>query len=163
MRLGPITYGDALYIAEHMREWDRREVFAGLWTDSPYEVVQHALLWKPGWTAYFGLKPIALVGAFPTHPGVWSVGMVATDEFPKIGKKLTRFVKRVMIPALVETGAHRAECCSMVGHEEAHRWLKLLGAHEEALHKGFGRGQEDFIRFVWDRANVLRPESPERQ
>src|SRR3546814_12825662 len=81
------------------------------------------------------------------HPGVWSVLLFATDEFHKIRLSLTKHVKRVMIPALVEVGAHRAECHSMEGHAEAHAWLELLGAEREGVRPRFGKNGEDFECF----------------
>src|SRR3546814_15202527 len=66
-----------------------------------------------------------------------------------------------MIPALVEVGAHRAECHSMEGHAEAHAWLELLGAEREGVRPRFGKNGEGFVCFSWRRENVHRRENPE--
>lgn len=143
----------ALYVVENMRDWDRREVFAGRWTDDPYPVAAELAACDFAWLAGTD-RPIAAVGAFPKWPGVWSVLMIATDEFRSIHLSLTKFVKRVIIPTLVESGAHRAECHSLEGHEEAHRWLELLGARREGTCYGYGRNGENFHCYVWSREDV---------
>jgi len=146
----PVTYESALFVAERMREWDHREIYATRWTEDPRVVAMDcAGAGSFSWCA--GLeKPIAVIGAIPTWPGVWSVFMFATDDFRRISFSLTKFVKRVMIPALRQTGAHRAECCSIEGHEIAHRWLELLGAKQEGpTIEDYGRNRESFRRYVW--------------
>lgn len=149
MDLRPVTYQDALAVASNMRESDRREIFAGRWNDDPEELAADCLCFGSfGWIACEP-HPIAVVGAAPLHPGVWSVYMFAGNDFLKIKLSLTKFVKRVMIPSLVEVGAHRAECHSIDGHVEAHRWLEFLGATRESTRRRFGRNGEDFHCYVW--------------
>lgn len=150
MKLVDINFPDVCYITERMREWDRREIFALLWNDDPKAFADAvcklgSFAWVAGDT-----EPIAVVGARAVWPGVWMPFMFATEAFPRISIGLTRFVRNNMIPALRETGAHRAHCYSLVGHDQAHRWLRLLGAQPEgAPVKGFGRNKEDFQVFVW--------------
>lgn len=156
MILEPPTFDTTLYVAERMREWDRREIFAARWNDDPFPLAAECQLYGSfTWIASLD-RPIAFIGAAPIHPGVWSVLMFATDEFRKIRLSLTKHVKRVMIPALVEVGAHRAECHSMEGHDEAHAWLELLGAEREGVRPRFGKNGEDFVCFSWRRENVRR-------
>jgi RimJ/RimL family protein N-acetyltransferase len=155
MDLEPITLDAARYVATFMRDADRGEIFAGRWRTDPNQLaVDCTAIGDFGWVAKKNGTPIAVVGAVPVHPGVWSVFMFATDDFRQISISLTKFVKRVMIPALVQSGAHRAECKSMEGHEEAHRWLELLGAEREATHPEYGRNRETFHTYVWRRHNV---------
>lgn len=100
-------------------------------------------------------RPVALIGALPMWPGVWSVWMLATDDFPLIALSLTRWVRTRMIPALVESGAHRAECRLPAANRGACRWLELVGGRQESILKRYGRGQEDFCCYVWERPDVL--------
>src|SRR3546814_4691719 len=107
------TFDATLYVAERMREWDRREIFAARWNDDPFPLAAECQLYGSfTWVAHLD-RPIAFVGATPMPPGVWSVLLFATDEFHKIRLSLTKHAKRVMIPALVEVRAHRAECHSL--------------------------------------------------
>lgn len=149
MIIAPLRFSAALEVAEKMREADKREIYAMRWNESPAEVARDcALAGSFAWIA--GLeRPIAAIGATPLHPGVWSAWCFGTDEFPQIGYRLTRFVQRVMMPALVECGAHRAEAWSIEGHTEAQRWLELLGARRECTRQGFGKHGQDFHCYAW--------------
>jgi hypothetical protein len=163
MRLEPVSFGPALHVAERMREWDRREIMATRWTEDPGEVAADAALGGPfGWVAFLGEEPVAVIGAGPLHPGVWQVWMFASDKFSKVRFSMTRFTKRVIIPAMRRSGAHRAECRSMVGHVEAQRWLESFGARCEAVLAGYGRGGEDFLLYAtdWRRVDVRSQELP---
>lgn len=149
-RFGPLNFPEVLHVARNMREWDAKEIYATRWTDDPAEVAADCMAaGKFSWLAYAGDTPVAVVGAWPAHPGVWSVFMFATDDFNAVAFSLTKFIKRVMIPALVKTGAHRAECHSIEGHEVAHRWLEFLGAKAEEPRKFYGRNRETFICYAW--------------
>ena len=153
MNLRKLNLLDVAYVCARLRDADRREIFATRRTDEPdalaVEIIRY---WGPiGWVATHNDRPVALVGATETWPGVWSAWMMATDEFPMVARRVTRFVKRVMIPGLVDLGAHRCEARSIDGHTEAHRWLRVLGATEEARLRRYGRNGEDFLVFRFDR------------
>lgn len=152
MRLAVADRPTLLYVAERMREWDRREIYATRWTEGPSALADsllapHNIAWIAGIE-----EPIAALGAYPAWPGVWSVWMFATDNFPQIGYPLTKFIKKRMIPTLA-SHAHRAECRSIEGHEAAHRWLENLGAEREATLRGFGRNGETFHLYRWLRTD----------
>ncbi len=155
MRTGEMNPLDALHVATHMRDWDRKEIFATRWNDDVNDLAEDCcMVGSFAWVVYGETEPVALVGAHPVHPGVWGVWMFATDNFHQVSISLTKFVKRVMIPALVKAGAHRAECKSMEGHEEAHKWLEFLGAKRESTLKEFGKDGQDFHTYVWRREDV---------
>lgn len=160
MKLAKINAPDLLYVADNMRDWDKREIYATRWTDDPSSLADAILAGGEfGWVAG-DERPIAAFGAIPVWPGVWSVWMFATDEWPKVALGVTRFIKKVMIPAIRETGAHRAECRSHSDHLEAQRWLECLGAHKESEIPNFGREGETFYLYSW-LAPVSRPQSQE--
>jgi hypothetical protein len=76
--------------------------------------------------------------------------MMATPRFPAIGKRLTRWSRRVMIPSIVEAGCHRAEARSLHSHDQAHAWMQSLGAKRESVLRRYGREKQDFHLFVWE-------------
>lgn len=164
MDMIPVNYSDALFVAANMREWDRKEIYATRWNDDPSDIATDCCYMGDfGWVACEP-EPIAVVGAGPMHPGVWGVHMFATDNFSKIAISLTKFVRRVIIPSLAATGAHRAECKSMEGHEDAQKWLEFLGAERESTLAEYGRNGEDFHIYTWRKHNVFRrSQHPERQ
>lgn len=93
--------------------------------------------------------PAAVMGAWPLWPGMWTVYAMGTEAFPAV--TMTKFALRVMVPALMESGARRAECASIATHTVAHRWLEGLGAHRESEMPNYGKGGETFYRYVWSR------------
>lgn len=151
MKVVELTFDDAFYVARNMREWDRREIFATRWNDDAEMLALEASSICGGLSFAAGLdRPIAAVGAAPLWPGVWSVWTFATDEFYKISTSLTKRIKRDMLSTLRAAGAHRIQCHSMIGHDDAQRWLEFLGAEREGKPiKGYGRNGEDFAMYVW--------------
>lgn len=146
---------DVLYVTRNMREWDRREIFATRFNDDPDQLAMDVMRWGPFWWVAGAEvdgrdRAIAVIGATEVWPGMWSVGMFATDDFHHIGLPLTRWVRRSMIPAIVKQGIRRGECRSIEGHEVAHRWLEMLGAKPEGELKAYGKGGETFITYVWE-------------
>ena len=149
MRAWPVNADDVYHVALHMRERDQREIYATAWRDDPVDVTTDCLV-CPEFSWIVGdHEPVAVVGAKPIHPGVWRVFMFATDRWSQVSLFLTKFIKRVMIPALRSIGAHRAECLSIEGYDAAHRWLEFLGARHEGTQSGYGKAGEDFRLYVW--------------
>ena len=138
------------HVVENMREMDRKEIFGLRWSDDPMALVDDCMR-RPGLDYMFFLEgiPVAIVGAKFDRPHVASVYMFATDNFPKIGKMMTKFIIRVIIPALVESGVHRAHCIAHADYHEVHKWLEGLGATKETTHTAFGRSGDDYVQYVW--------------
>ncbi len=150
----PLTYHDALYVAERMRISDQREIAAirgGSLFAERIAMDCHLSLQSQGigYVAYAGEVPVVVIGAIPCHPGLWSAYMFATGHLTKIGLGLTRWTIDTFIPEIVEAGAHRIQCDSIEGHDHAHAWLKTCGAKNEGAMLKFGIGQETFYRFAW--------------
>lgn len=155
MTLSPINDGDLLYIARNMRAADKEEIYATRWSDDPNRLVDDCMAVSALPTSYTQIagieRPIAVFGAVQHWPGVWDVWCFGTDEFPRIGFALTKHIRKVMVPLLINRGAHRVHCRSLSSHVEAHEWLKNLGARpdEQKFLKAWGRGGEDFLMFEW--------------
>ena len=145
MIVQPITFDAAYYVATRMRALDAEEIYACRWRDDPTEVAASAAARGPlAWAAGRDGEPIACIGVLEVWPGMWEAWMFATDRFDEIGKPLTRFARRVIIPSLQTAGARRVQCHSMEGHVVAHRWLESFGAVHEHTVRRFGRGGQDF-------------------
>lgn len=152
MRLGPLSPDLVAYVVEHMRAWDRREIFATRRDgdeDLCADVMRAGVV---SWCAGDDQgEPIACLGCMSMWPGVWSMWFFATDNVGEIGLPVTRLIKRSILPMLWEGGAHRLECRSMDGHTEAQEWLETLGAKREGTLKCYGRDGEDFHVYAWER------------
>lgn len=148
-----INQGDLAFVAENLRISDKNEVFATRWTENGDDLASAILSYGDfGWIACADDgTPVAAFGAVPLWNGVWSVWMFSTDRWPEVSLSVTRFIKKIMTPALEEAGYHRAECKSMAENTTAHRWLEILGASKESELKNYGRNGETFYTFSWIR------------
>ena len=159
MRTTRPAYGDALYVCRHLRAQDRAEVLATHWTTDPSELAQPIAMSRQelSW-CFLGLdgEPIALLGAHQLWPGMWAPWAMATPRFEEIGWSVTRFVKRTMIPRMVELGFNRAECRTLETNVQAQRWLERLGAVRESENPRVGRDNQTFYTYVFYPENCHR-------
>lgn len=145
------------HILRNLRQSDADELYAQRWDRDPdsYALVVDSLptsmcdvFWHQG-------EPASLIGAYPLWPGVWSVFAFGTDKWDKCVVSLTKHARRFLMPAIYNSGFHRAQAWSVTSHTRAHRWMvRCLGARHEATHVGWGAGGEDFHCFMWDRPAV---------
>jgi hypothetical protein len=144
------SYEDVLLVAQNLRVRDQEEIFATRWTHDPEHLAENVV--NTGafrWGAYLDGKPVAMIGAAPLWPGVWSVWAFGTDDWSKAVRVLTKHVKRFMIPALEQANYKRAFCYALATHDDARRWLKALGAHEETTLANWGKNGQTFVCYCW--------------
>ena len=155
VRYWPLELHTLFAVLEDLRDWDRREIFATLEEQDPFDLAEKIVFLPGVQGAVFSSQgaPVAAAGATPLWPGVAGVWAFGTDRFPEVGLAATRYVRRVLTPNLLAAGFHRAECKSMEGHEEAHRWLEACGLHREATHPKYGRNGETFHTYAFVRGD----------
>jgi hypothetical protein len=150
-------FNDVLFVAERMRACDQEEIYSQRWSDDPAMIAQEVMLSGAfRWGAYKNGVPIAMIGAFPKWPGVWSVWSFGTDRWPEVVKTLASHVQRFMLPALENHGAIRAECHAMASNKPACRWLTFLGAKAEATLDNYGKNGQTFVCYSWTRKPTKR-------
>ena len=115
---------------------------------------------RPGRVAIIAVHdeqgPVCIGGGIEHRPNVVTLLLFATDRFPYVALSLTRFVTRSLFTQYRNAGVHRIEAVSMVGHDEAHRWIETLGLKREAVLRGYGKNGETFLQFAWV-ADHVRP------
>lgn len=153
MRIDVTTPENVRYVAERMRASDYRE-FSALSHANSRDALTEALVQvygehPSGICAYDGEKPVAVGAMVQGRPNVVTLMFFATEAFPKIALPLTRFITKNLFEKYRTEGVHRIECVSIDGYEEAHRWIKLLGLHHEAVMSGFGKNGETFHSYAW--------------
>jgi hypothetical protein len=140
------------YICANLRERDKQEIFALRWEDNHMQLAADTFACGAlQQIAFLDGEPVAVVGAHPMWPGVWSVFAFGTDKWSKVVLALTRYVRTFIIPALYNGGCRRAQCFALETHTDARRWLELLGATAEVVLPDFGKDGETFVLYSWDR------------
>jgi hypothetical protein len=153
--MGPFRYEDCKYILMNLPPESAAEIAAtrGAGPEVPTQIADMCEIFKRyAAICYKNGEPVAIMGAIPCHAGVWTAYMLATTRMSEVVWTLTKWARRVFFPALRDLGAHRVEAQSIATYHKTHRWIRAIGAKQEALIPRFGRNREDFIRFVymWD-------------
>jgi len=167
IRVTGVTMPPLVHVLENLRPADQEEMEAvhGSRYSVPAlaDVIYRLTTQSSGWL-FWDDGPVAALGAYamtPTCAGVWAFG---TPGWPRAVLRMTKHVRRTMVPMLLGAGFHRAECRALFKRSDTKRWLMALGAEPEAVLSEFGARREDFILFAWrsdEQAN--HPSRPERR
>ena len=149
----------ACYILDHLREIDRRELYATHHDTDPRTLLAETMVCEQFKGQRFTLytddwEPVSLMGWHEMWPGVVSVWAFGTDKWPSVVRTMTRLSKKVILPTLIAEGVHRAECKALASRADTAKWLPSLGLKQEAVLVGFGSRREDFILYAWTRTDV---------
>lgn len=153
MRLEYATADDVRAVALAMRESDYRE-FSALSPTTDREGLAERLAARYSGrddvlAAFCDGQPVAVGGLIESRPNVLTALFFATDDFQKVGLEVTYFVKR-LLPQVKANGVHRIEAVSLVGHTEAHRWIRHFGLLPEGPPmRGYGKNGEAYQQFAW--------------
>lgn len=137
-----------------MRAADRREIMAM----RPHDSAVH-LAWEAyhtvkaqgrGRIAWHKGKPAAFAAFTEIWPGRWQCWMFGTDHFKDAAVPLLRWFRKEANDILSVVNAHRLDCDSIADHHEAHAMIRAMGGIEDGpVMRKYGKGGEDFQRFVW--------------
>lgn len=156
MRIDYAGADDIRFVAYRMRAADYREFSALSATTNRKQLARHLArryagspdvmaVWPEG-----SKEPAAVGGLLEHRPGVLTALFLATDAFPSIAMELTIRIKREFLPQVKTTGVHRIEAVSLVGHTEAHRWIRHFGLKPEGPPmRGYGKNGEAYQQFAW--------------
>lgn len=160
MKVDAATKQDVRYVAERMRDRDVEE-FLAVSRLSGRDALVEAIVGRYGEhddvIVACDEEPIAVGGLIHHRPHVGTLMFFATPALHTIGSDLTRFIKKSLFPGYTLRGTHRIECASIAGYDETHRWLEVLGLHQEAVMPGYGRDGQTFLQFAWVADGRNRP------
>ncbi len=146
-------FSDIANVVYSMRTADRHEVMAARFVEDDGELVRD--LWAGAQFCFALLAlcrndgfPVAIIGGRLRWPGVASIIMIATDDWPKIALAATRWVKRVAIPDIVDPICHRSQCEAWEDNAVSLRWLQALGYRVEGRLEGYGKNREAFLQYA---------------
>lgn len=151
VRIERATPAEIEYVARNMRQRDFEEFSALSWENGREALARdlaHRFSERSDTLCAALDEPIAIGMTVLNRPRVITLGFFATDRFPEIAIGVTRFV-RELLERFESVGVHRIEAVSLDGHEQAHRWLGLLGLEPETGPlRNYGRSGETFKQFV---------------
>lgn len=141
------SYSQILTVARNMREWDRREIFSMGVVRTPEDLSEHCLR-----SFYKGVlrtdHPVAAFGFSGNWDGYCQAWMFAAPDWAAGALALTKYARRSILPWLFfEAGIRRIEARSMVGHVQAQKWMRILGATELCKLRDYGLNGEDYLLF----------------
>lgn len=142
------------YICLNMRPIDAVEIFGVRDHDSPIKLAweAHYLIRAKGRgrIAWHDGRPAALIALTEDRPGVWQIWMFGTAAFKSVAYTCMRWAREQAADLIEHHGGMRLHCESHEDHDEAHRFLRALGAVEEGPPmRHFGKDGKDYQRFVW--------------
>lgn len=153
------------YLCLNMREADKVEIFACQEHENPMRLAweAHYLIRNKGRgrIAWHDGRPAACCAFTESWPGVWQVWMFGTDELKSVAVELLRWSRKEARDILSVCHGIRLQCESRVGHDEAHKMLKAMGAVPEGdPMPAYGKDGAAYQRFVWLKDvndDVLKP------
>lgn len=153
MRIERATRDDLLTVARAMREQDFAEFAATSHAEGRNGIAEMlAARYGGREDVLVGRNdegdPVCIGGTIEAWPNVITLLFFATDDFPKIGLPMTRWIKRELFPRYLAAGVHRIQAVSHGEHAAAHAWLRTLGLREEVRLEGFGKNGETFLQFA---------------
>ncbi len=144
------TLRDLSYIACNLRPEDKAELIAQF---------DH---WTPTWLAAVSLRdhayiaeidgnPEAAFGAGETRRGQYIAWSWMSQYGIRAVPRITRFVRKVMIPDIYAEGSWRVEARCLASNLKARWWLQKMGATEQGWLRNYGTGGEHFLLYEWVR------------
>lgn len=147
-----------------MRKSDKAEIMAIRPHDSPvmlaweaYHMIRNS---GRGRIAWHNQRPAAVAAFTEAWPGHWHAWFFGTDEIKNVVVPLMRWFRSEARDILSVCKGLRLEADSIATHHEAHKMMRALGAKEESRMPRYGKGGEEFIKFVWlngVNSDVLNP------
>ena len=143
------NYSDLRYLAINLRPEDVLELsvtrdindYSKLAWAGAYSRWRKIAIWDR--RPVFGFGAAEIPGENRVH--VWGFGsMNAVHAL----KPVTRYIKRIMIPEILASGAVEAQAISHPANETSHRWLQFLGFRLKATITGVGPRKQDMLLFT---------------
>ena len=162
------TAGDLVDLCTCMSAMDDREIFAlrthhdrGRLAMEIYALLPRALA---AYAIGLDTKPtaIAFLGLWPQDEsaGLLSAALFGTDDFPSVGGRVARWVRRTLIPEMLALGVRRVECRALEQHAKARTFIRACGAIEEAVMPDYGNNGEPYVLCAWRRSDHVHLQNP---
>lgn len=147
----PATLADAMHVYDHIWERGARELEGYGITREAWHAKWEFLTLLPNTACAFVRegRVVAVLGAADRDGGVAHTWFQATDEFDRVGRGLTRQMRRAATDLAKRSGLKRAVLNSLCVSEDAPRWYEFIGFTEDKEFRGQrfgGHLERSFVR-----------------
>lgn len=151
MIAAPALPEHVFFVVRNLRDVNRREMAAQELADA--DALAVSLLAQPDRLALMVLatdeaQPVAVLGAWLERPGIAVVQLLATDQWPAIGRAAVRWMARKFMPRVLVPQVRVARTHVLADGPDR-RWLRLLGFAESSLVLPIGVNGERFVEVAW--------------
>ena len=143
------NYNDLLFLAMNLRPEDTLELSVTRDIDDANDLAWAGAYsrWKK--VAIWDRRPVFAFGATQVkgepRVQVWGFGCVHAVHALK---PVTKYIKKIMIPEILSSGAIEAQAVSHPANAASHRWLQFLGFRPKATITGVGPRKQDMLLFT---------------
>lgn len=123
-----LTRADVHFVAENL--WERGKIEMERYGVTSLDQLVDKLMGMAqeyGYSLYADGRPVAVFGAALANDGWYYTWFIATEDFTKIGKAATKFLRDFTRERVAERPDARLFLWSAVDHPEAARWFQVLG------------------------------------
>ena len=146
---------DIAWIAQRLCESDRIELALTRDTGNYVSLSLDAFESQFKYVVIDGWQPVMAFGAKPVGDNAIVWGFKTDNGWPVIGM-VTKFIRRIMIPALKEEGVSRATCLVHPHNHASQSWLRHLGFAPLATVREFGTRRHEEIKPILFQRDDLR-------
>lgn len=144
------TLRDMSYVLYHLNPKDEEETACQIDPGLRRDHLAYMLLMSgDNFAVRIDGQPAAVFGTAPLNRATLSVWALGTDRMHKVLPAISRHLIDVHLPAKIAEGYRYMEARSLSTHEEAHRWLRWLGATVLGEPHPYGTAGETFLLFRW--------------
>lgn len=145
----PACLRDTSFVLANMRAKDRAEVFCQLPDGVTCPQLAMHLLRGKGFVAYLDDQPVMVFGTSLLNVCTASVWALGTPKTWRVVPAVSQFIMLEHVPDLLDQGITSVEARSILGHDQAHKWMLGLGAERSGEPFVYGKGGELFQLFRW--------------
>lgn len=155
VEIRPACLAHASFITANMREADRREILCQVGDDvKTHEIAGMMLHSGDAFIAYHDGMPAIFFGAHALNICTLEAWAIGTARTWRCLHAVSRYVITEYAPLALAQGFHTMECRSHVDHVQAHRWLESTGAVVNGTPFVYGKNEEKFVIYRWDKASL---------
>ena len=100
-------------------------------------------------------RPVCMVHAVQRFEGSWSIGMIATDDFPRVFRFVIKEGVAIMAPVLREAGARYMDAYVYADNSDARRLLARCGFRRASRRlTNYGAFGKDFYLYTLSREDA---------